>query len=81
MAIAPLIEKSSRKAREPELIQIKRGSAIATRRRCRLPGASKIACGDGCSRAARSRVRLIEINLSGPLPRQTESWKPPEESP
>jgi hypothetical protein len=24
---------------------------------------------------------LIEINLSGPPPRQTEFWKPPEELP
>jgi hypothetical protein len=52
MAIAPLIEKSSRKASQPELIRIKRISTIVARRRRRLPGASKIACGDRSGRAA-----------------------------
>ena len=79
MAIAPLIEKSSRKAREPELIQIKQISTIAARWRRRVLRRSRAGMG-----AVELRARgcgLIEINLSGPPPRQAESWKPPEELP
>jgi hypothetical protein len=64
------------------LIQIKRISAIAARRRRRFAGLLQRSCAAMGAVELRARgCGLIEINLSGPPPRQTEFWKPPEELP